>query len=155
ATASGPPPAAVGELAKGVAVNGAFNKIALALATVVVVALGAGVGLLGTSAASQPEKPVAPVADEKAKEQPKAVPAPPAAKEVTATGRVLNPDGKPLAGAKLFMHRVEGLLELGATGADGKFTVKAPVPAGHFSVWLIARAEGVGMDFPFIPVDQL
>src|SRR5262245_50619032 len=39
ATTSGQAPAAVGELAKGVAVNGVFNKVKIALAAVVVVAL--------------------------------------------------------------------------------------------------------------------
>src|SRR5262245_31237291 len=152
AAASGSAPAAVAELVKGVAVNGSFSKVVLALAAVVVVALGVGMGSLGTTAANQPQRPGLPGPGVK---DPPKVPAKPVAKEVTATGRVLNPNGKPLAGAKLFMHRVEGLLELGASDADGKFKVKVPVPAGHFSVWIIARDEGVGMDFPFIPVDRL
>jgi RNA polymerase sigma factor (sigma-70 family) len=157
ASASGSPPAAVSELAKGVAVNGSFSKVVLALVAVAVVALGAGLGWLQMSAADQPAAKPAPAvaADEKAKDQPKDAGAKPAVKETTATGRVLDPDGKPLAGAKLYMGRIEGPLELGASGADGKFKVKVPVPAGHFSVWLIARAEGAGMDFPFIPVDRL
>src|SRR5262245_57092975 len=113
ATASGSPPAAVGELARGVAVNGSFQKALFALAVVGVVALGAGLGSLGTSAAGQPPGTPVPASVEKA--PPKETAPAPRTNEVTATGRVLNPDGKPLAGAKLFMHRVEGLLELGAT----------------------------------------
>jgi hypothetical protein len=41
---------------------------------------------------------------------------------------------------------------VGTSGADGKFTVK--VPAG-VATTLIARAEGVGLDFLFIPQDRL
>jgi RNA polymerase sigma factor (sigma-70 family) len=152
AVASGSAPAAVAELVKGVVVNGSFSKVALALAAVVVVALGVGMGSLGTTAANQPQPPGSPVPGEK--DQPKA-PAKPAAKEVTATGRVLNPDGKPLASAKLYMGRPEGPLELGASDADGKFNVKVPVPAGHSAVFLIARADGVGMDLQFIGVGRL
>src|SRR5262249_48563319 len=152
ASASGSPPAAVAELVKGVAVNGSFSKVVLALAAVVVVALGIGMGSLGTTAANQPQPPGSPGPGEK--DPPKA-PAKPVAKEVTATGRVLNPDGKPLAGAKLYMDRPEGLLELGTSDSAGRFTVKVPVPAGHFRVFLIARADGVGMDLQLIEVDRL
>jgi len=49
---------------------------------------------------------------------------------------------------KLFAGRLDELKEVGASGVDGKFTVK--VPAG-LATTLIARAEGGGMDFLFIP----
>jgi RNA polymerase sigma factor (sigma-70 family) len=100
ANTSGNVPAAVGELAKGVAVNGSYRKLVLALVGVVVVALGAGLGSLHPSTAGQP--PASPVPEPAEKQQPKETAAKPAPKEVTLTGRVLNPDGKPLAGAKLF-----------------------------------------------------
>ena len=151
ASASGSPPAAVSELVKGVAVNGSFSKVALALAAVVVVALGAGFGLLGTTAASQP--PGTPVPAEKA--QPKVAPAKPTEQEVTVTGRVLDPDGKPRAGAKLFTGRTEGIVEIGTADADGKFKVKVPVPAHHLAFYLIARADGFGTDFHFLRVEGL
>src|SRR5262245_37661782 len=152
AAASGSTPAAVAELVKGVAMNGSFSKVVLALAAVAVVALGVGMDSLGTTAAKQPQPPGFPGPGEK--DPPKAA-AKPVAKEVTATGRVLNPDGKPLAGAKLYMGRPEGSLELGASDADGKFKVKVPVPAGHSAVFLIARADGVGIDVQFILAGRL
>jgi RNA polymerase sigma factor (sigma-70 family) len=159
ANTSGNVPAAVGELARGVAVNGSYSKLVLALAAVVVGALGAGLGLLNPSTAGQPPAP----APERAEKQPpKDTAAKPAPKEATLTGRVLDPDGKPLAGARLFVGRVDEvksfagrvdeLKEVGTSGVDGKFTVK--VSAG-LTTNLIARAEGVGMDFLFIPPDRL
>ncbi len=160
ANASGNVPAAVGELAKGVAVNGSYSKLVLALAAVVVVALGAGLGLLNTSTAGQP--PASPAPERAGKVSPKDAAGKPARKEATLTGRVLNPDGKPLAGAKLFAGRVDEvklfagrldeLKEVGTSGVDGKFTVKVPV---GLTANLIARAEGVAMDFLFIPPDRL
>jgi RNA polymerase sigma factor (sigma-70 family) len=152
ANASGSVPAAVGELAKGVAVNGSYSKLVLALAAVVVVvvALGAGLGLLNTSTAGQP--PASPATERAEKQPPMDAAAKPAQKEVTLTGRVLNPDGKPLAGAKLFTDHLDELKEVGTSGVDGKFTVK--VPAG-LATNLIARAEGVGLDFLVISPDRL
>jgi RNA polymerase sigma factor (sigma-70 family) len=165
ANASGSFPAAVGELAKGVAVNGLYRKLVLALAAVIVVALGVGLGSLNTSTAGQSPAGAAP---EPAEQQPpKGAAAKPARKETTLTGRVLNPDGKPLAAAQLlagrlddlkesamlaFTTRLVELKEVGTSGADGTFTVQ--VPAGHAPT-LIARAEGVGSDFLLIPPDRL
>ncbi len=135
--ASGNVPAAVDELAKGVAVNGSYSKFLLALTAVVVVALGAGLGSHDTSTAGQP--PASPWSERAEKQPPKDDAAKPAQKEVTLTGRVLNSDGKPLDGAKLFARRLDELKEVGASGADGKFTVK--VPAG-LATDLVARARG-------------
>jgi RNA polymerase sigma factor (sigma-70 family) len=153
ANTSGSAPAAVGELAKGVAVNGSIHKVVLALVAVVVVALGAGLSALEPRAAGRPaDKPADPPAPgSAAKPQPKEVPAP-APKETTITGRVLDPDGKPLPGAKLFALGRDGVPELGATGADGKFAVKVPANMGTY---LVARAEGVALDFEFIPINRL
>lgn len=86
---------------------------------------------------------------------PPKAPAKPVTQDAPVTGRVLGPDGKPLAGAKLYIGRPEGPLKLGASDADGKFKVKVPAPAGHFSVFLIARADGVGMGLQLIDVDRL
>jgi RNA polymerase sigma factor (sigma-70 family) len=148
--ASGQAPAAIGELARGVAVNGSIHKVVFALAVTVVVALGAGLGSLELSSASQPPGKPASAAAEKA--QAKDVTPKPATKESTLNGRVLGHDSKPLAGAKLFLSRIEGLVEVGASDADGKFSVK--VPANGTTVTLIARAEGVGLDFAYIFPDR-
>src|SRR5262249_48019707 len=82
-TTPGHVPAAIGELAKGVAVNGSFSKVMLALVAAVVVALGAGLGSLQLNAASQPpDKPASPAAE---KAQPKDAPAKPGPKEATVS----------------------------------------------------------------------
>jgi RNA polymerase sigma factor (sigma-70 family) len=151
--AKGSPSAAVGELVRGVAVNGSLHKVVLALAAVVVVALGAGLGALETNAAlPAPEAEAKPAPPGAEKDQPKDAPAKPAPKEATVTGRVLDPEGKPLPGAKLYLSRNGVPQELGTSGADGKFRVK--VPDNRF-VYLTVRAEGVGLDFTFIPQDRL
>jgi RNA polymerase sigma factor (sigma-70 family) len=155
---AGRPSAAADALASGVSpamikTAKAFSAFVVAAGVLVgVVALGTGFGLPGTTVAKQAQPPGFPGPGEK--DPPKA-PAKPVARNATVTGRVFGPDGKPLAGAKLDMGRPEGSLELGASDADGKFKVKVPVPAGHFSVFLIARADGVGMDLQFISVDRL
>jgi RNA polymerase sigma factor (sigma-70 family) len=147
--ASGSPSAAVRELARGVAVNGLIHKALLALTAVAVVALGAGLSSFESSAAQPPARP-APAGAEKA--QPQDAPAKAAPKETTVTGRVFDPDGAPLGGAKLFSVRPDGVKELGTAGADGKFAVSVPANLG---VRLLARAEGVGVDFEFIPLNRL
>ncbi len=67
------------------------------------------------------------------------------AKMVPIQGRVLDPDGKPKAGAKLVLLRGGKHQQLGATTADGRFTLTIPKEAkdGH----LIAQADGYGIDF--------
>ena len=52
---------------------------------------------------------------------------------------------------KAALQRYE-IKEVGASGVDGKFTVKVPA---DLATNLIARAEGVGLDFLFIPRDRL
>jgi hypothetical protein len=121
-TTSGQVPAAIGELAKGVAVDKSIRTLMLTLAAAIVVALGAGLGSLELNAASQPpDTPAPPTAE---KPQANDAPAKPAPKEATLSGRVLGPDAKPLAGAKLFVARFEGpQQEVGTSDADGKFSV--------------------------------
>jgi hypothetical protein len=71
---------------------------------------------------------------------------PAAGVEPAATGRVLAPDGKPLAGAKLLLiGKGDKPVDLGTTAADGRFAVK--VPKDRAGAYLIARADGVGIDF--------
>src|SRR5262245_14087591 len=95
AAASGSAPPAVAELVKGVAVNRVLNKAVLALAAVLaVVALGVGWGSLKSPAAGPPP-------DQGQAQDGK--PAPDVSKDVTVSGRVLGPDGKPLPGAKLLL----------------------------------------------------
>src|SRR5262249_62081651 len=90
-------------------------------------------------AVGRPAARVAPAEPARAK------PSPPA-KEVTVSGSVLSPAGKPLAGAEvLLVGKGKTPRKLAVTGADGKFAVKAP--RGQRWVYLLAWAPGVGVDF--------
>src|SRR5262249_26592350 len=61
-------------------------------------------------------------------------------------GRVLGPDGKPKAGAKLLLlAEDEKITELGVTAADGGFMVAIPKETKRRR--LIARTEDAGIDF--------
>ena len=130
--------------------NGSIHKALYALTAVVLVVLGAGLGALEPSAVGQPPNKPVPAGVEKA--QPKDVPAKAAPKEVTITGRVLDPDVKPLVGAKLFVTRSEGgVREVGTSGADGKFAVKVPAKAStpNHRHLLVRRGSGsISRSFP-------
>src|SRR5262245_39823174 len=129
AAASGKPPAAVAALAKGVAVNGVWKKtMAAALVLVGVAALGVGPGSMALPAAGPLAQPApAPDQDKPQAEKPK-----PDETGLTFTysGRVLAPDGKPVAGARVFICGLEpGVIRFvprTTTGADGtfRFTVR-------------------------------
>jgi RNA polymerase sigma factor (sigma-70 family) len=153
---SGPVPAAVGELAKGVAVNGVLNKAGIALAAVVVVGLGVGLGSIGAA--------IGPSAGAMPTSAGAAVPATPAAAPggdpsgmMTCHGRVLGPDGKPVAGAKLYLgYTAPKDMKYpvrAATDDDGrfKFTVEQSeldkVDTDHPTIQVMAVAEGHGCDW--------
>src|SRR5262249_27117050 len=106
ATSPGHPPAAVAALAQGGAMNGTFNRTNLtAMVLAAAVALGLGFG-------ADRRTPASPLPDESKK--------PPAAaksdRPATAdsgnsygySGRVIDPDGKPVAGAKLYVTHSGG-----------------------------------------------
>jgi RNA polymerase sigma factor (sigma-70 family) len=105
-------------------------------------------------AAALAESPAA-----KASDKPKTTPPKrEAAKMVEIQGRVLGPDGKPKAGAKLLLlgpidpaEQQELLVDhgitkrLGASAADGRFTVA--IPKERRQQILVAQADGLGIDF--------
>jgi RNA polymerase sigma factor (sigma-70 family) len=67
-------------------------------------------------------------------------------KSVEIQGHVLDPDGKPKAGAKiLLLDKGEKSQQLGTTAAEGRFRVSIPPEAKDG--YLFAQAEGFGMDF--------
>jgi hypothetical protein len=143
AAVTGSPPAAVAALAKGVAVNGVVRKALVAGLLVAVTALGMGVGSFAlTAAGPRPDAPApAPAATPDKKRE-----APAARPENAVAGRVLAPDGKPLPGAKLLLlGKGDGPPDLGSSAADGRFAVQ--VPKDRAGVYLVARADGVGIDF--------
>jgi hypothetical protein len=68
------------------------------------------------------------------------------AKAIALTGRVLDPDGRPLPGARLLVAGVgDAPVEAGVSGRDGRFAVS--VPAANPPPHLVARADGFGVDF--------
>jgi RNA polymerase sigma factor (sigma-70 family) len=63
--------------------------------------------------------------------------------ETEIQGRVLDPEGKPKAGAKLLLLTKDKLAELGVTDADGRFSIAVPKADGY----LIAQSSASGMEF--------
>jgi RNA polymerase sigma factor (sigma-70 family) len=148
ASVSGPPAAAVAELARGVTMNASIKKaMSIVLAVVTAGVFGVGTAALRLPAASQPAATAqrAVPAVVRAKE-PQPDDATKKTKEGTVSGAVLSPDGKPVAAAELL--RVGGkkpLQKLGRTDDMGRFTVAAP--RGERWIYLAARAPGFGIDF--------
>jgi RNA polymerase sigma factor (sigma-70 family) len=92
--------------------------------------------------AAAPAEPPAAKASDKPKTTP---PQRGAVKTVEIQGRVLGPNGKPKAGAKLLLLGEDKIVELGVSAADGRFTVMVPKEAK--SRRLIARTDDAGIDF--------
>jgi RNA polymerase sigma factor (sigma-70 family) len=151
--------APVAALAQGVSRTMALNK--LRIATVLLLAAGLGaVGLLSRRALADkpaPAKAEAPKAPAKA-----APPAAPAGADktkgsVTVNGQVLDPDGKPVAGAKLYLltypTQSTALKVRATSAADGRFGFtftreQVDLPYGYLDPWVhvlvLAAAEGFG-----------
>ena len=152
ASVSGRTPAAVAELAKGVAMNGILNKSVLAVLLLVgAAALGIGLGSVTPTAAG-------PLPD---KNPPKVAPKPPdAAKDTTVSGRVLDPDGKPVAGARLhltpafgYLHEAYSSAESVTTGPDGRFAFPEKKDRDH-GIIVAATAPNFGVGWVRIKSDE-
>jgi RNA polymerase sigma factor (sigma-70 family) len=151
--------AAVTALACGGA-SAMFNaKIKLFVALIVLTAVIAGV-VASRSPTSAAARPSAPAETERKAEAPANAPEAEPAKDnepMTVAGRVVDPAGKPVAGAKLFVPRLKknppnqpediGVEEVGASDADGRFTVTVKRPDGFPRTYLIAHADGFGVDW--------
>ena len=132
------PVAHVAGLVKGTSSRVLAGKTALALAVVLVVLVPFGTGFGQRGGAGERQEPT--------KADP---PAPVAKKEANPLrGRVLSPDGKPFAGAKLILIGPEVPKELGTTDDEGHFAVV--VPAGSDGCYLVARCGDLGLDFVHI-----
>jgi RNA polymerase sigma factor (sigma-70 family) len=133
------------------------RRILMAVAALAVAIAGTGIGLTaGFTPFSAPPEPPIPVAQQTAKQ------AEPSAQTQTIAvrGQVLAPDGKPVAGARLYTYRKTAgrspaedrwdLVEGGKSGADGRFqfdTPKTPIfPPGdqHDLIPVFAAADGYG-----------
>jgi RNA polymerase sigma factor (sigma-70 family) len=166
AAASGNLCPAVAALAKGVAVNGVFRKSLLVmLATAGAAALGLGMRSMSLTAADPQPTPNAPAkaAIPVPKDAPKgADPAAAATGEAAYAGRVLDADGKPVAGATLYTlyytPKVLPIPERGVSDKDGTFRFTVAKKEFDRSVsarpWdealVFAVADGYGVAFPQI-----
>jgi RNA polymerase sigma factor (sigma-70 family) len=125
--------ARVAELVEGGLRTMAVRKVKTA-AVVLLIGLLAGAGALahGGRPAGEKHEPPAVVARAKGGEPGRDAPKPAAkeAGEVTVSGRVLGPDDKPFAGARLFVVNWEAKREdqkvLATTGDDGRFRFRLP-----------------------------
>ncbi|HJZ89781.1 MAG TPA: sigma-70 family RNA polymerase sigma factor [Gemmataceae bacterium] len=143
---------AVAELTRGVVVNGLVKKSALAvLAVVGLIGLGVGLGAVTPTAAGPPPDKTPPAAKTPADEK---------ADTVEVTGRVIDPEGKPFAGATLYVWsraaKKEGPRE--TSGKDGRFRVTVRRADVQDQAILVATAEGCGPDWlelnKSIPADR-
>jgi RNA polymerase sigma factor (sigma-70 family) len=147
AAAAGHPPAAVAALAEGVAMNGLTNRTILsALFIAGAVALGLGVGADRRTSANpildDNKRPVR-IAGETEKRP----------ESYAYSGRVLDPNGKPVAGAKLYVTHAGGYFkeakpspEFARTGPDGQY--EFAVEKKRFDEWgtvVAAAAPGFGV----------
>jgi RNA polymerase sigma factor (sigma-70 family) len=147
----------VASLVKGAAAGSATNHklLGVLLLAASLVAACAGAHALMPAQPARAEPPPAP----KAKPDPGAKPAEaPAEKEKAKTtevrGRVLGPDGKPVAGAKIVLpvYKKEDdydVIEVATTDEEGSFEGKVPAPKEGvpFGRMLVARAAGFGPDW--------
>jgi protocatechuate 3,4-dioxygenase beta subunit len=132
-TVAGTIPPHVAALATGVTRAMLLNKVKTAAIGALVIGLvAAGAGLLKQQVVRAEDKPAAARPEAKLT----AEPTKPADQMIEVTGRVLDPDGKPVAKARLFRaHRLVEpaivpedyeVISLGVTDDDGRFRVKMP-----------------------------
>jgi RNA polymerase sigma factor (sigma-70 family) len=149
-------------LAEGVTRAMLTGKLKVATAVLLVVGLLAGAGALARQAPAANEPPAESQKSEATKPQPGPAAAKPAANEkadaVEVSGRVVDPDGKPFAGAKVFFARYI----LGEDGpppptvtsdAEGRFRLRvsrAGYPEEYMKPqWMRGAVVAVGQGFAF------
>jgi RNA polymerase sigma factor (sigma-70 family) len=146
---SGSPSPAAAALVEGVAMNGSTMRSSLLAAAAVGLALlGAGVGLAPRTAAHPtPEQPNHPPLTREARP----------ASGIPVSGRVLGPDGKPIAGAKFaVIDDEDGAVLAGPSSAeDGRFAFALPYPPTVRNPrQVVASAPGLGLDWLSEPRDD-
>jgi hypothetical protein len=148
AAVAGSPRGAVATLLKGVAVQAALNRSMIAaLILLGVSALSFGAWFLVPTGAAPPDDRAMPA---KSDAQRAAAEGPALEPRMNVSGQVLDPQGRPMSGARLMLvGRGQKPENLGTSGADGRFTVKVPSTT-ELSCFLAACAPGVGVDFAAI-----
>jgi RNA polymerase sigma factor (sigma-70 family) len=147
---SGTVPQSVATLSRGLAMNGiARGKFFGLLAVAGLAVFGIALAFGRPTAAGQTvaETPPPQAAATTAASAADANPPGDVDKGEVVKGRVLDPDGKPVGGARLFLFRDDAPpVDLGESGADGRFAVPLLVRQGS----LVARADGFGLDFLYV-----
>ncbi len=162
--AAGSIPPQVAGLATGVTRAMFLSKAKVVTAVLLAVLLAlAGAGTLAHRALAGPKDESKSLAAQQPDARPLA-----AAKDqgqtIEVSGRVLGPDGTPVAGARLYLprrlrERLSGrpddyaVIQRGTTGADGGFRLRLPSADVHpgWPVVLIAAADGFGLDWIDLP----
>ena len=148
---AGDVPPAVAALAEGVAVNGVLKKVlagAVMLAAVAII--GIGVGEPRTTTAGPPPDKAMPAKPQKKEEAPKPPVKADAEQTIKVAGRVLDPDGKPVAGAKfaVIADETEERIPPVTTGPDGRFTFElSRSKEVRNPRQVVAFAPGFGIDW--------
>ncbi|HKB05829.1 MAG TPA: sigma-70 family RNA polymerase sigma factor [Gemmataceae bacterium] len=149
ATAAGKVPPNVAALAEGVAVNGLLKKAFLgAVVLCAAVAIGFGVGVPQSTTAGQPPEKSMPAKGKDKKDAPPATPV--AQNSIAVAGKVVDPDGKPVAGAKFAIidDEIGAPVPKVATGADGRFAFEMAYPKGVRNPrQVVASAPGFGLEW--------
>ena len=152
--------ATVATLVHGATTPMTFGKIKLIAITMLAFSLltaGLGWQLLGAPS-SLPAKPPADKGTPAASESnPGKAPKDKDKNTVQLSGRVLGPDGKPVSGARLFSPRLKKnpptseedleVAQVGTSGSEGRFQVTLKKQASEFRGYLLAHAEGFGVDW--------
>jgi RNA polymerase sigma factor (sigma-70 family) len=149
ATISGTVPQSVSKLARGAAMNGMARNKLCGLLVLFGVAVGIALESARPTASGQAVGEALPPQTAAATSTSAAAASSPvdADEGKVLKGRVLDPDGKPVGGARLYLFRdTSEPVDLGQSGADGRFAVSLPVREGS----LVARADGFGLEFLYV-----
>ncbi len=148
--------ASVAQLVKSATAAMAVSKAKTAM---VLLLTGSLLGGVGVWVSAKPYVALSP------SEQPRAVqvkdkPATPlqskAVESLEIQGQVLDPEGKPKAGAKLFLRRIGDTPEpLGVSAADGRFGFTVSKSKAKKWITVVATADGYGLDWAeLVPRDK-
>jgi RNA polymerase sigma factor (sigma-70 family) len=158
----------VAALTEGVLKTMLLAKLKIVTGLVLAISVVSGAGLLAHTALAEKAaqaKAASPPAFREAKKPAaqngaKPVELQEARDSISITGRVLDPDGKPVTGARLFWVRQRkaqpqgredfALTQQGVSSTDGRFTLKLPRTDAQLGT-LIAAADGYGIDWVELP----
>jgi len=142
AAVGGSPSPAAAALAQGVAVNTWMKPTLFGVITVTAMSLGL-LGFSPPTAASADEKPAMKAEKPGAKKDEKAE------KPTSVGGTVVDPDGKPVAGATVYLgygnhDERAAAVKVAATDADGRFKADVPKDTPPY-FWVLATKPGFGV----------